>query len=186
MALTLLCSPFVFNTVGRDNYKWFVGLLAVHPFAYLFFVVTTVYFWRRASFSWLFVLFLFYSLGMCLMVLGLLNYHCKLLSNNLTTNEDINMTRYQYMRNEFNVLHNPFDRGSSWANVSDGLFPSGAEYFSREDALRDSGGGRSGSRGGGGHSHSHNHHGHCNHHGAGSGADEHEGFFEEAKVKLLQ
>lgn len=168
------------NTVGRDNYKWFVGLLAVHPFAYLLFAVQAGYYWRRAAFSGLFILFLLYSLAMCLMVLGLLNYHAKLLASNLTTNEDINMTRYQYMRNEFNVIQNPFDRGGAWANTLDGLFPSSCSYYNRQDVLRDCGGGSSSrSSSSSGHSHSHNHHGHCSH------AEEQEGFFEEAKVKLL-
>jgi hypothetical protein len=163
--LMLFSSPFVSNTVGRDNYKYFVGLLCVHPVAYLFFSISTVYYWRRVSLSGWFILFLFYSLMMFLMVLGLLNYHCRLLGSNLTTNEDINMTRYSYMKNEFNVLHNPFDKGSFWSNVIDGLFPSGKTYYNRDEIVRDffrNGGEQDGL------------------------AVEHEGFFEEAKIKLLR
>lgn len=154
------------NTVGRDNYKYFVGLLLVHPVAYFCFVVTTAFYWRRAAFSVWFYLFLLYSLGMFLMVLGLLNYHVKLLSSNLTTNEDINMVRYQYMRNEFNVLSNPFDRGAAWPNVLDGLFPSTVSYYTRDEVIRD----RQQSSGSGSPS---------------AANEEQEGFFEEAKVKLL-
>jgi hypothetical protein len=162
-------SPFVSNTVGRDNYKYFVGLLCVHPVAYLFFAISTVYYWRRVSLSGWFILFLFYSLMMFLMVLGLLNYHCRLLGSNLTTNEDINMTRYSYMKNEFNVLHNPFDKGGFWLNALDGLFPSDKVYFNREEIARDSW--RS------------SHHQGEQH---GTSTLEQEGFFEEAKIKLLQ
>ncbi len=101
---------------------------------------------------------------MFLMVLGLLNYHCRLLGSNLTTNEDINMTRYSYMKNEFNVLHNPFDKGDFWSNVWDGLFPSDKPFYNRDEIANFSI--RNGER--------------------GESAVEHEGFFEEAKIKLLQ
>lgn len=174
----VLCafSPFVSNTVGRDNYKYFVGLLMVHPVAYLCFLITTVYFWRRSVyFSAWYILFLLYSFVMFLMVLGLLNYHLKLVTSNLTTNEDINMSRYQYMRNEFNVLSNPFDRGSPWANLLDGLFPATTSFYCREDVVSSLRNGDSGRKT-------------VDYRGSNSGGgsnEDQEGFFEEAKVSLL-
>lgn len=72
--------------------------------------------------------------------------------------------RYAYMKNEFNVVQNPFDRGSAWLNFVDGMFPTTKAYYSRDDVIRDI---------------------HNNSDGEGLEGQEHEGFFEEAKVRLL-
>lgn len=74
---------------------------------------------------------------MCLMVLALGQYHLVLLISNMSTNEDINKTRYDYLRDERGRFSNPFDKGSVWKNIMDGLFPSSKSYFTREEVLRD-------------------------------------------------
>lgn len=62
------------------------------------------------------------------------------------------------------MIHNPFDRGTAWLNFVDGMFPSAKAYFSREEAIRDV---------------------HSNSEGGEDGPEGQEGFFEEAKVRLL-
>lgn len=48
----------------------------------------------------------------------------KLITKNLTTNEHIGLSKYAYLRNAFNVMDNPYDRGSVLGNILSGLFPS--------------------------------------------------------------
>ena len=74
---------------------------------------------------------------MCLMVMALGQYHLTLLLRNLSTNEDINKTRYDYLRDDRGRFHNPFDKGSAWKNIMDGIFPSTKSYYTRDEVLRD-------------------------------------------------
>lgn len=104
-------SPFIYNTVGRDNYKYFVSILVWHPLAYLLFLYSTLCYWYRAPLTWLFIAFLLYSFAMFVGISGLCMYHLKLIGKNMTTNEEINMFRYTYFKNEFQMQDNPFSRG---------------------------------------------------------------------------
>ena len=96
---------------------------------------------------------------MFIMAGGLLLYHLKLLRENMTTNEDINRSKYSYLKDEFYRFSNPFSKGSSWNNIIDGLFPSEKLYYTREAVVLDN----------------------CRN----QVVNENEGYFEEAKVKLL-
>jgi hypothetical protein len=135
--LTFYSSPYVFNTVGRDNYKYFCGILVLHPVCFILFVISSSYFIRRVRVSIVFVVFLLYCSLMAFLIMGLFSYHFKLISHNLTTNEDVNMGRYSYMRNEYNSFHNPFDKGGMMKNIFDGLFPSSKLYYTRAAVLND-------------------------------------------------
>jgi hypothetical protein len=70
------------------------------------------------------------------MVLGLGQYHFHLLSSNLTTNEDINKFRYDYLIDEYSRFSNPFDLGSTGKNVMDGVFPSPKVFYTRDEVVR--------------------------------------------------
>ena len=129
------CSPFVGNAVGRDNYKYFVGLLVVHVLCAVGWEVTVGYLWHRDTISWGLFFYMFYALGWLAMIGFLLQYHVQLITANLTTNEHINMAKYAYMRNQYNMQDNPFDLKSAKMNVVDGLFPSSRQYYSREEFL---------------------------------------------------
>eukprot|EP01038_Epipyxis_sp_PR26KG_P007129 gene7129-9728_t len=155
--------PFVYNTLGRDNYKYFYGLLVTHPICYIIFMVSTGYFIRRVGISWSFTLYLIYSTLWLFLILGLLQYHTFLITANLTTNEQINVSKYQYLKNDYNMFHNPFDKGTRLRNLLDGIFPSQKSYYHRDEVLRD----RYSSR------------------DSDHGVTESEGFFEEAKAGLL-
>lgn len=154
-------SPFIYNVVGRDNYKYFVSILVVHPLAYLLFLYTTLCYWYRAPLSWAFTIFLLYSFMMFIGIAGLTSYHLKLITKNMTTNEEINMYRYAYFKNEFNVLDNPFCKGTRMGNFFDGMFPSSKLYYSRDEVKKDVNSDK-------------------------GSAGENEGYFEEAQSKLLQ
>ena len=158
--------------MGRDNYKYFVSILFVHPLAYCLFVLTTMCYWSRGPLTWMFIAFLFYSAGMFLAIFGLGSYHLKLIMKNMTTNEEVNCYRYTYFKNEFNMQDNPFCRGSKWGNFVDGMFPTCKLYYSREEVKRDARNAQERGDGGGDDGY--------------GGANEHEGYFEEAQSKLLQ
>ena len=132
--------PFVGNTVSRDNYKYFIGLLCTHMVCGILWEVTAIYLARRVTISWCLFLYMIYAFLWMFMIGGLLQYHIGLITKNLTTNEHINMGKYSYLRNSYSQPDNPFDKGSPVANILDGLFPSSKSYFSREDVIRDKNG----------------------------------------------
>ena len=152
-----------------------MGILAVHPIAFSLFAITTFYYVMRVSVSYKFIIFLLYSLLMASMVLCLFFYHAKLVTKNLTTNEDVNKDRYYYMKNEYNFLDNPFDKGSAWANFIDSMFPSEKLYYKRDEVLRDK------FAGGVEDSKIHNE-SFKNSNTSSNRLDEEEGFFEESKL----
>lgn len=123
------------NAVGRDNYKFFVGLLTVHVLCAGGWEVAVGFLWSRDSISWGLLLYAFYAFGWLIMVCFLLHYHILLIVQNLTTNEHINMGKYAYMRNQYNMTDNPFDLGSAASNCLDGLFPLSRQLYSRNEAL---------------------------------------------------
>ena len=129
--------PFVGNTVGRDNYKYFIGLLVMHTICGTLWEITACHLAQRVTISWSFLLFMLYSAMWMLMIVGLLNYHTTLILNNLTTNEQINVFKYPYLQNAYGVPDSPFRRKTVFENVLDALFPSKKHYYSREEVIKD-------------------------------------------------
>jgi len=128
--------PFVGNTVGRDNYKFFIGLLFLHTICFLLWMITSVYYMRRTTVSWTLIFFFIYTILWEFMIFSLLSYHLQLISKNFSTNEHINIGKYKYLRNAFSSIDNPFDRGNFWENLKDALFPTGQVFYTREEALQ--------------------------------------------------
>ena len=131
--------PFVGNTVGRDNYKYFFGLLVMHMICGSLWQITAIYLVRRiwVNISYMFLFYIFYALVWMFMIFGLLNYHIQLIVMNMTTNEHINHMKYPYMVNAFGSVESPFMKGSVLENLYDGLFPSKKNYFSRAEVKAD-------------------------------------------------
>lgn len=127
----VFCSPFVGNTVGRDNYKYFVGLLTMHLICGVLWIVTTIFYLRRA-FSWYLAIFACYSAFWMVIVFSLWSYHIKLIALNLSTNEHANLPKYAYLKDGMNLYDNPFDKKNFWLNFYDSMFPSEECYYSRE------------------------------------------------------
>lgn len=146
MEYLLSCQPIyvhVGNTIGRDNYKYFLGLLVTHGIGASVWVVTAIIFILRVKTSWLFIFFIGYSILWLFAIFGLLGYHVQLVLSNLTTNEHMNYSRYKHMRDSHGNLNNPFNRKSVMLNVLDALFPSKASYYSREEVVMAISGSRS-------------------------------------------
>ena len=138
---TPICSPdfaipnpitFPGNAIGLYNYKWF----------YLFLLTMTLYlldvwflmfvYWSRVDkVSPLTVLLGVYFGAHILMSGGLLIYHTQLVLVNLTTNEHINVTRYEHFWTKDSQgqrkYRNPWFQGY-WNNVLDRFFPTQASY----------------------------------------------------------
>ena len=115
--------PFVGNTVGLYNYKWFYLMLLSLTFVIIGFSITLgIYLHRSEKFNWLlFFLGVYLSLYIILGG-GLLVYHTQLSAVNLTTNEHQNIRRYKYLHDERGQYKNQFFRGSM-QSVADRLFP---------------------------------------------------------------
>jgi hypothetical protein len=118
--------PFVGNTVGLYNYKWFYLTLFFTTYCCISFTITmSIYLHRR--FSWSFCLFGIYLSLVVLFSGGMLIYHTQLMLVNLTTNEHINVSRYKYLQSESGAYSNPFFKG--WLNNAvDRFFPSVSSY----------------------------------------------------------
>ena len=123
------------NTLGHDNYKYFIALLCVHVVAGTMWEITALYLYSRVRASWLMTWFMIYSALWMLMILTLLNYHLYIMSLNLTTNEYINSAKYPHFRDEYDDFNNPFNYGNASVNIIDGLFPSSQLLYTRKDAI---------------------------------------------------
>jgi hypothetical protein len=123
--------PFVGNTVGRDNHRYFLGLMVCHQICFPLFMWTAIAYMRFVEFSWSLTLFLLYSVFWEAMMVGLGAYHLKLCATNMTTNESINVAKYPYMLNDLGSFDNPFCRGDIVQNLMDTLFPYDSYFYDR-------------------------------------------------------
>mmetsp|Transcript_26040 Transcript_26040/g.38530 ORF Transcript_26040/g.38530 Transcript_26040/m.38530 type:complete len:814 (+) Transcript_26040:131-2572(+) len=126
--------PFVNNTVGLYNYRYFYMFLVFLSLAQTGFVTTSIIYMLKTTFWDVHVLFTFLiilisSFG----VFGLMLYHSSLIQKNLTTNEHQNVWRYQYLQDENTGQYsNPFDKGL-WNNIKSRFFPGETTYTIKED-----------------------------------------------------
>ena len=99
--------PFVGNCVGRGNYRWFFG------YAFMFFVccslweITAILYLRTVEFNWSVALVAMFFFPFWGMSVTLTSYHVQLTTTNMTTNEQMNFGRYEYLENG----RNRFDKG---------------------------------------------------------------------------
>mmetsp|Transcript_55064 Transcript_55064/g.133785 ORF Transcript_55064/g.133785 Transcript_55064/m.133785 type:complete len:634 (+) Transcript_55064:324-2225(+) len=133
--------PFVDNTIGLHNYKYFYLFLASMVFAILSFAGTLALYVIRyrashgGAIPWVILLL---GLEICFIIFpvgGLCIYHTQLSMVNLTTNEHINVRRYKYL---YPVVRgkrqykNPWFKGF-FGNFMDRMSPSSNVYEVPED-----------------------------------------------------
>lgn len=126
--------PFVGNTVGLYNYKWFYLTLFFMALAVIGFLISLgIYIHRQPTVPWTLLavgiyigLFIIPSGGMCI-------YHTQLMLVNLTTNEHQNVMRYKYLFDaEKGRYKNLFNRGFR-NNLMDRFFPTESCYILPEE-----------------------------------------------------
>jgi hypothetical protein len=136
--------PFVSNTVGLYNYKWFYLFLLTMTVGLLGFWMGLILYVRRSPTTPWGVLCWGAYLGVhILMSGGMLVYHTQLMMVNLTTNEHVNVGRYDYFWETLTSNHetnnsnangnnnttprrryrNPWDRGTHGRNVLERFQP---------------------------------------------------------------
>ena len=120
------------NAIGLYNYKWFyLFLLTMSLYFVDLWFLMFVYWHRVNKVSPLVVLVGVYLGAHILMSGGLLIYHTQLVLVNLTTNEHINVGRYEHFWTKDSQgqrkYRNPWFQGY-WNNVLDRFFPTQASY----------------------------------------------------------
>jgi palmitoyltransferase ZDHHC13/17 len=115
--------PFVGTTVGLYNYKWFFGFILAVSVYYINFLILLIVYYRRTSIHTNSYFILMFGLYLGLHILfsgGMVIYHSQLVFANLTTNEHLNMNRYDYLwktthqdgnRPAHRIFYNPWNRG---------------------------------------------------------------------------
>jgi hypothetical protein len=149
--------PFVGNTVGLYNYKWFYLVLLTMTLYFIGFWISLALFVSRSAATPWFILVVGVYLGLhMLMSGGMLIYHTQLIMVNLTTNEHVNVGKYEYFwetRTNSDTgstiassngngnaaavprrrYRNPWMRGSHWRNILDRFNPSDRSYMLPEE-----------------------------------------------------
>ena len=114
--------PYVGTTVGLQNYRWFYLYCVSFTLAALQWECLAISYVKTYTVSWLFygamawfVLFIMFGFAM-------ISYHTQLVLSNLTTNEHMNMGRYEHFRDANGMVRNPWDCGVL-GNLSDRFLP---------------------------------------------------------------
>jgi len=115
--------PWMNNCIGRNNYIWFVSFLTATCFLSMSWVILGCTYLRvsqplnsslwqcvkgdpwRACWYMHYGVYLLYSILLC-------QQHFYLIAVNLTTNEQINKNRYDYLKDSTGMYHNPFNQGA--------------------------------------------------------------------------
>mmetsp|Transcript_12828 Transcript_12828/g.19448 ORF Transcript_12828/g.19448 Transcript_12828/m.19448 type:complete len:687 (+) Transcript_12828:88-2148(+) len=121
--------PFVSNAIGMYNHLYFVLYLFFVDLSVVCVVYTTFIFSRRIpDFDWYTCIVSMYItvFGVCVAVLFL--SHIAALGTNLTTNEQINLRRYEYFWDSQGRFRNPWNRGFC-TNIYDRIFPNNALFI---------------------------------------------------------
>jgi len=131
--------PFVDNTVGLNNYKWFLSFLISINVSILSFIITFVIYlrryWRHNDFPWV-TFFAGLIISVILFpVATMLIYHAQLTMVNLTTNEHMNIRKYKYFYPKVDgkrQYKNPWYKG--WmGNAMEKFFPTERSYTLPEE-----------------------------------------------------
>jgi palmitoyltransferase ZDHHC13/17 len=130
--------PFVYNTVSRDNYKYFMIVINSHAIVSILWFITSMFYCQRVD-NIGFKLYAYIAyLGAWSMAIGsLVKYHSDIIVGNLTTNESINLAKYKHFFDNNHRFDNPFDLKNSFDNVTDSLFPSTVQVYTREEAINE-------------------------------------------------
>ncbi|GAX19774.1 hypothetical protein FisN_3Hh003 [Fistulifera solaris] len=123
--------PFVGASVGLYNYRFFFLFCLTMMLYFVGFWIMLLTWWFRVDnppvSTLLFGMFLGVHGGF---PAGMIVYHVQLIAANLTTNEHIGTTKYDYLwqvKDGMRKYNNPWDKGF-WENIHDRFFPSASSY----------------------------------------------------------
>jgi hypothetical protein len=124
--------PFVGNTVGLYNYKYFYQfLVGITLYLIGHSILLGIYCSRQPTTPVVTLVIGIFLSAQCFLSGGMLIYHTQLLYVNLTTNEHLNLKRYDYFWESADGgkrFHNPWNRGCYW-NFVDRWNPSDASFL---------------------------------------------------------
>lgn len=124
--------PYVGNTVGRQNYKYFFSYCLLFLVSAAEWQFLAIVYQRRHGRDMGLVLAQMWFGPFMLFGVAMVFMHLQLTYANLTTNEQINLSRYEYLFDiEGGGYHNLFDKGC-WHNFIDRFFPPSSEGEVRE------------------------------------------------------
>jgi len=99
--------PYVGNCVGRENYRWFFGYASMFFVCSSIWLVTALTYLRTVEFSMVVCGVALFFLPFWCMSVMLTSFHIQLTLTNMTTNEQMNFGRYEYLGHGTNA----FDKG---------------------------------------------------------------------------
>jgi palmitoyltransferase len=132
--------PWINNCIGEGNYKQFVWYLLTETIGMTFFTILTVMYCASGRWS---ILGLAITIPLNTMMLGLIFFnslqiysHIILITHGWTTNEQYNMLRYLYFRDQSGNVRNPFGHGCmrNWLQFLCGVFGFTLEMLDIEKA----------------------------------------------------
>ena len=138
--------PFVGTTIGLYNYKWFfMFILSISIYFINFWIMLLVHYVRTSSTDQKSLFTLLFGIYLGLHILfsgGMVIYHSQLIFANLTTNEHINLSRYDYLwdtsTSSRRIFANPWDKGC-FSNMYDRfILPGDQCYLVPTDQHRES------------------------------------------------
>lgn len=101
--------PYVGNCVGRNNYPWFFGYAFTFLICCSTWQITAFLYLRTVQWDWSVFICMLYFFPFWIFAVILTSYHAQLTMANLTTNEQSNVFKYDYLREKDGL--NVYDRG---------------------------------------------------------------------------
>jgi len=119
--------PWIDNCVGAGNYKFFFFFIVAEAVAITEFIALSVLYLAQnilrtdgpstVATNVLILCAVLMATPIAMFAVSQISAHCNLIRNGYTTNETVNMFRYQYFRDKNGNVRNPFGRGclTNWA-----------------------------------------------------------------------
>uniref|UniRef100_A0A6U0TF19 Palmitoyltransferase n=1 Tax=Pinguiococcus pyrenoidosus TaxID=172671 RepID=A0A6U0TF19_9STRA len=123
--------PFVQNTVGQGNYRYFFMYLITLQIGMDIWIYLAALKLYRGGWHWVVGLSLIAHFPFWSMSFGMCMYHVQLVLANLTTNEYSNRYRYDYLKDAAGGFFNPYNKGFLY-NVLDRFCADRADEFEFE------------------------------------------------------
>jgi len=127
--------PFTGCCIAHNNYRWFYLFVLVFNLSAICYIALTWIYMRKVRYDRLtFATFLYCCFFECIAI-GLFRYHTTLVARAITTNEEINFYRFQYLKDSNGRFKSPWHKGSFLSNLVNRLHPSQYDDKLIEDCI---------------------------------------------------